>query len=135
MMRRNLMFFRHQFPGSRRRPTRFGQGVAWLAVALLGVLSWLAADPEAHEFFHPEAAACSTCGHAHESDASPTGRADEHHCIVTAFAAGGTDLAILAVFVLLGLRLLAHLAPGIDVVTRATPRSRHAPSCGPPARA
>jgi len=126
------MFFRHQSPGSRRRPTRFGQGVAWLAAALLGVLSWLAADPEAHEFFHPEAAACSTCGHAHESDATPRGGADEHRCVVTAFAAGGTDLAIFAVFVLLGLRLIAHLAPVVGAAARSSPRSRHAPSCGPP---
>lgn len=134
-MHRNLMFFRHQSSGSRRRPTRFGQGVASLAVALLGLLSWLAADPEAHEFFHPEAAACSTCGHAHESDATSRGGADEHHCVVTAFAAGGTDLALFTDFVLLGLRQIAHLAPGVGVAARSTPRSRHAPSCGPPARA
>lgn len=132
MLQLAVLFLRFQPSGSRRRPTLLGQVAVWLAVALLGFLSWLAVDPEAHEFLHPEAAACSTCGHAHEPAESPAGGADEHHCVVTAFAAGGTDLAILAVFVLLGLRLMAPLAPVVGVAVRSAPCSRHAPSCGPP---
>lgn len=120
-MHPNVMFFRFRSSGFGRRPTVLGQVAAWLAVGLLGLLVWLAADPEAHELFHPDAAAEHADG-------------DEHHCVVTDFTVGGTDLAILAVFVLLGLRLIARLAPVVGVAVRSTPRSRHAPSCGPPVR-
>jgi hypothetical protein len=132
-------------PGATRRPTLLGQVVAWLAVGLVGLLAWLAADPAAHEFFHPDAAAHpasahdhSACAHDHAADAAGSPSADshdEHRCIVTAFAAGATDLVVVALFVFSGLNLAARLVPTVAHLARAAPSFRHAPSCGPPVRA
>src|ERR1700704_6489090 len=49
----------------------FGKTMSLVAVLLIGLVSYLASSPEAHEFFHPDA------DHA------------DHDCAVTAFAAGG----------------------------------------------
>lgn len=134
-----MPFLRFHRPGATRRPTHLGRAVAWLAVGLIGLLAWLAADPAAHAFFHPEAAvraACAhdhaVCAHDHAADTGGGDSHDEHQCIVTAFAAGATDIFVVAIFVLVGLRLSARLAPVVAFVACATPRLRHAPSCGPP---
>jgi hypothetical protein len=50
--------------------SRLGKVVGVAAVLLVGLLGFLAADPEAHEFFHTDAGQC------------------DHECVVTAFAAG-----------------------------------------------
>jgi len=118
MLQLVVLFLRFQHSSSPGRLTLLGQVAAWFAVALLGLLMWFAADPEAHEIFHPDAA-----GHS---------GGEAHHCVVTDFTTGCTDLAILAVFVLVGLRLIVRIAPVIDSVARTTPRHKHAPSCGPP---
>jgi hypothetical protein len=41
-----------------------------VGILLVGLLVWLSADPEAHERFHPDAGK------------------EDHHCVVTEFAAG-----------------------------------------------
>ena len=140
-----MPFLRFHRPGATRRPTLLRRAVAWLAVGLIGLLAWLAADPAAHEFFHPDAAgqpACdhghTACAHDHAGDAGGATSADshdEHRCIVTAFAAGATDLVVVALFVFSGLNLAARLAPTVSHLARAAPSFRHAPSCGPPVRA
>ncbi|MSU67520.1 MAG: hypothetical protein EXS40_02945 [Opitutaceae bacterium] len=129
-----MTFLRLHRPGPTRRPTLLGRGVACLAVGLLGLLVWLAADPEAHEFFHPPQVACAACGHAHAAPLPEPAPADEgdHHCIVTDFAAGCTDLAVFAVFAFAGLRLAARGVSAVSFVAPRAPRHRHAPSCGPP---
>jgi hypothetical protein len=143
MMKREMTFLRLHRPGTSRRPTLVGQAVGWLGVGLIGLLTWLAADPKAHEFFHPDSAGHSACAHrghagcAHDSAADPGGSTthDVHQCIVSAFAAGATDLLVVAIFVLVGLQLAGRLAPAPALIARAAPHFRHAPSCGPPARA
>jgi hypothetical protein len=142
MMTREMAFFRFHRPGASRRPTLLGQAVAWLAVGLIGLLTWLAVDPEAHEFFHPDAAGHTACAHghaggAHEHATDPAGSPsenshDEHECIVTAFAAGATDLLVFVLLACAGLSLAAHLVPTLALIARASPHFRHAPSCGPP---
>jgi hypothetical protein len=137
-----MPFLHFHRPGATRRPTLLGQVVAWLAVGLVGLLAWLAADPAAHEFFHPDAAGQASCAHGHTAcahdhaaDAPSADSHDEHRCIVTAFAAGATDLVVVALFVFSGLNLAACLVPTVAHLARAAPSFRHAPSCGPPVRA
>jgi len=137
-----MAFVRFQHPGSAARPTLLGSAVAWLAVALVGLLAWLAADPAAHEFFHPEAAGHAACGRghaacAHDRDAAAGGSGagdapGDHQCVITAFAAGATDLLVVALFVFSGLRRIVRFIPAIMRVAGDTPFLRHAPSCGPP---
>jgi hypothetical protein len=142
MLSLEMTLLRFHRPGATRRPTLLGRAVAWLAVGLVGLLSWLAADAEAHEFFHPDAAGHSTCAHGHAgcthglpADSEKSTAHDEHQCIVTAFAAGATDVALVACFFFAGLRLTSRLAPAADSIARPEPGVRHAPSCGPPGRA
>jgi hypothetical protein len=145
MLCREMAFLRFHRPGASRRPSLLGQAVAWLAVGLVGLLAWLAADPAAHEFFHPEAAdhhasahGHAACAHDHADDAEGPTSADshdEHRCIVTTFAAGATDLVVFAFFVFSGLSLAARFVPTVAPIVRAAPSFRHAPSCGPPVRA
>ena len=139
-----MIFFRHPHT---LRPTRLSRLTAWLGVALLGLLVWLSADSAAHERLHrhevsppaqvrlhPDVLAALHRAHAPvpAESGSPAG-AD--HCVICDFAAGATDLAVVAAFVFLGLWLVARLLVRVTLCGRAHDFFRHAPSCGPPVAA
>jgi len=96
--------------------TLAGSSVAWLGVALIALLVWLSADPSAHERFHPDAAG-----------------GDEHHCVVTEFAAGEAYYLSPVIVV----RPAETIAEVIQVRAIEAPRESAdyvlLPSCGPPA--
>jgi hypothetical protein len=96
--------------------SRFGKMVSVAAVLLVCVLSYLTVNPEAHEFFHPDA------DHA------------EHQCAVTAFAAGeGLYLAPH-----IEVRPMPVVAQSVHFEAREARRESLAyllpPVCGPPVR-
>jgi len=96
--------------------SRFGKLVSVAAALLVAVLSYLTVNPEAHEFFHPDA------DHA------------DHQCAVTAFAAGeGLYLAPQ-----IEMRPTAVVVERVHFVAGEVRRDSTAfilpPVCGPPAR-
>jgi hypothetical protein len=96
--------------------TLFGQAVSVAAVLLIGLVSYLTASPQAHEFFHHDA------GH------------EEHQCVVTSFAAGeGLFLAPQ-----IELRPTAVVVEWVHFASTEVLRDKVAnllpPVCGPPAR-
>lgn len=132
----------------RRRSTNHlslaGKLCACVATALIALLVWLSADPEAHELFHPhESAALARVAPSilrvlHQTAPNPAAPAlphhgtAEHHCVICDFAAGCTDVMLFALLVFMGGTRL------IGVTFRFNPSvprmffGRHAPSCGPP---
>lgn len=140
MLSREMAFIRFHRPGASRRPTLLGRAVAWLAVALVGTLAWLAVDPAAHARLHGHAESASACGHGckhHHDESAPapvTADAD-HRCVVTDFAAGATELALALTLIFAGWRRgAAVLAATIDIA-RAAPSCWHLLGRGPPLRA
>jgi hypothetical protein len=92
----------------------FGRTAILAAILLIGLVSYLASNPEAHEYFHPDA------GH------------ENHECVITAFAAGeGFQLQLVIV---VQPRLAEEWARPLDKVQRAPERTDYAllPICGPP---
>lgn len=139
-----MIRFRFQRPGF-RRPTLLGRATAWLAAVSVIVLTWLAADPAAHDCFHPRESAALTCVHpailaalhlAHENASLPRGMASaahvHHRCVICDFAAGCTDVTVIAFFIFAGFRIILQLRVVSDAVRSARSRDKHAPSCGPP---
>jgi len=130
---------RHRSSGLRRRPSCWQQAVAWLGAGLIGILTWLAADPGAHEYFHFERAPAALEAHDHadraHNHAAGEGHDthDEHQCIVTDFAAGATDVIVVSLLVFASLRLIARIATPSSALVLPAARFRHAPTCGPPA--
>lgn len=96
--------------------TWFGKTVSVLAIFLIGLVSYLTVNPEAHEFFH------------HDSDHA------DHQCVVTAFAAGEGLCSAPPVDV----QPVAVVVGRSDVVAveilRQALASRLPPVCGPPVR-
>lgn len=108
--------------------------VASLAVALVLVLTVLAASPELHERLHGHVpGAAGGAGHAgSHSNGLPAGD-DEDGCVVTLFAQGLVLPLSLAVVVLAGQTLrLARIDP-FDRVAPAAPRYLRLPTQAPPA--
>lgn len=132
-----MVFFRAHRSGSGRRPTLLGQAVAWLAIGVVGLLAWLAVDPAAHAWLHAEGAHGASCadGHTgctHQHAPAKDHSADDHHCVVTDFAAGATDILQVALLVVFALRTVAQFLPLDGDTPRAASFLRHAPSCAPP---
>ena len=111
---RSLLKFRF-----RRRDghlSSLGQAAGLAAALLVGLLAYLVASPEAHEYFHPDA------GTTH------------HQCVVTEFASGeGYTLAAIIVV------QPAVVTAEVVVVTAVRPataaRFLLRPICGPPSAA
>lgn len=136
-----MIYFRHP---RTLLPTRLSRLTAWLGVAVLGLLVWLSADPAAHEGLHrhevnppsqvrlhPDVLAALHRAHA-PVPAEPCSPAEADHCVICDFAAGATDLAVVAAFIFLGLRWVARLIVMGAWRGRCNGFFRHAPSCGPP---
>ena len=91
-----------------------GKAVAVAAVLLVGLLGYLSADPEAHEYFHP----CS--GHC------------DHECVVTSFAAGEGLFTV----PLIGVKPIAAIVQRVHLQARESalesPEFLLLPICGPP---
>ncbi|WP_438481413.1 hypothetical protein [Oleiharenicola lentus] len=117
-----------------RFPTRWLRVVALLGVGLVGVLSWLAANPMAHAAWHAasgETGGCAQHGQAHDESGASQGDNDAG-CVITAFLAGATDLlALLFLVLLFALRVLVRVRP-VDFFPVESSGRAHAPSCGPP---
>lgn len=103
-----------RFQDRKGRSSIFGRTIGTVAISLVMLLAWLAADPEAHEHFHHDA--------AHE----------DHHCAITDFALGEGFYLPPAI----GVRPAVATVEPVAVEAEDTPREpvHYAllPSCGPP---
>lgn len=121
---------------SRRKkigPSSLARMVASLAIALVLVLTLLAASPELHERLHgsvPGLAGTAQHGHGHPGEGQPAD--DEDGCVVTLFAQGLVLPLALLVLVVAGRALrLPESDPG-DRVAPAAPRYLRLPAQAPP---
>ena len=87
------------------------------AVLLVGLLVFLAADPEAHEFFHD---------HAKDAD---------HACVVTAFATGESYYTLPVVSLPPDLTIVRVVHASARESLREPVSYRLLPICGPPSAA
>lgn len=116
----------------RRPPSFFTRLIAGAGVALVLLLSVLAASPEAHEWIHghgEHAGHGANAERTHHHNAADT---NEDGCVVTLFAHGVVAATIVAVLVVALFRLAAiatrpREAPGLPAPHYLLP-----PLCGPP---
>jgi len=105
-------------------------------LVLLGLILWLAADPEAHRKFHElsETGAGHQHTEAHGNDSEGHHDEDESHCVVTLFQQGKLDSSPLpAVWTRppVGVALAEFLPPVFAPIFSSV--SQLPFSCGPPA--
>ena len=87
-----------------------------MAVLLIGVLAYLAADPAAHERLHPDA------GH------------EDHECVVTTFAAGEALYVAPQIVVRPMPVVVGRVEVAVQTVVLETTHDLLPPACGPPVR-
>jgi hypothetical protein len=111
-----------------RHPSSFHRLLAAFGVALVLLLTVLAASPELHAWSHGHESAARQAGPDH----APVGDAD-HECAVTLFASGAGLLLAFCLFLLAQVIVLnqALLSSGWLIVTR--PHFWLVPSHAPPA--
>ena len=109
------------------QPSLLHRLTAVLGVALVLILSVLAANPKLHAWVHGPETTANRAAPGHE----PVGDTD-HACAVTLFA-GGVE-SLLDFFLLMLVRPLAHsiVLRASDWLVAAQPRYWHVPSHAPP---
>lgn len=100
---------------------------AALGMALVVLLTALAASPEWHTWVHGSEDTAAHAGHDHE----PGGNAD-HQCAVTLFSQGVTGLLIVCLLLLARPRTRSIVLRTTDEVAVARPRYWLVPSHAPP---
>jgi hypothetical protein len=114
---------RHMFIARRRLP--FADHLQRLfavgSVALVLLLTVLAASPAAHEWIH---------GHA--EGAAQTAGADEDGCVVTLFAHGAFSAVVFAALLIVCFFPIAVVPGSRETPGRSVPRYWLPPLCGPP---
>jgi hypothetical protein len=116
----------------RRTPSRLTRFTAGAGVALILLLSVLAACPEAHEWIHGHGEhaahdANATGSHHHDAD-----QPDEDGCVVTLFAHGVITATIFAALIVALFRLIAVAARPGEALCLSAPHYLLPPLCGPP---
>jgi hypothetical protein len=116
----------------RRTPLPFTRLIAGAGVALVLLLSVLAACPEAHEWIHGHEEhtahdASTTGAHHHDAD-----NPDDDGCVVTLFAHGVITATVFAALIVALFRLVAVATPPGEALCLPAPHYLLPPLCGPP---
>jgi hypothetical protein len=118
------------FPNYTDRPTPLHRFTAAVGVALVLLLTWLAADPTAHRALH--AGEHDGCSHAHDAAEAGGAQTDEHGCVIAKFAHGQVEALVPPVVWAAPLAVEIATSERADQQVCLSPLHRLPPGCGPP---